>query len=108
MEHWIPARNYSRPRCGSHIRWEPRNLVASTGYDALQVKMTQRFSHGLSATSTFSWSKALTIGSEIGEPNPGTAGNAMVNNVFDRYQNKYISRYDQPFFFNVSLTYQTP
>jgi len=87
------------------VYWNP---MGSTWYDALQVKMTQRFSRGLSATSTFSWSKALTIGSEIGEPNPGTTGNAMVNNVFDRYQNKYISRYDQPFFFNVSLTYQTP
>jgi hypothetical protein len=82
--------------------------MGKTWYDALQVKVTQRFSHGLTATGNFSWSKALTIGTEIGEPNPGTTGNAVVNNVFNRQQNKYISRYDQPFFFNMSLSYTTP
>jgi hypothetical protein len=87
------------------VYWNP---MGKTWYDALQIKATQRFSRGLSATSTFSWSKSETIGTEIGEPNPGTTGNAMVNNVFDRNQNKYISRYDQPFFFNVSMTYLTP
>jgi hypothetical protein len=87
------------------VYWNP---MGSTWYDALQIKTTQRLAHGLSFTSTFSWSKSLTLGSEIGEPNPGTAGNAVVNNVFDRKVNKYISRYDQPFFFNLSLSYTTP
>ena len=87
------------------VYWNP---MGKTWYDALQLKVTQRFSRGLTATSTFSWSKALTIGSEIGEPNPGTTGNAMINNIFVRYGNKYISRYDQPFMFNVSLSYLTP
>ena len=45
---------------------------------------------GLSALSTFSWSKALTIGSEIADPNPGTAGSAVVNNVFDRSEQVHI------------------
>jgi len=31
-----------------------------------------------------------------------------VNNVFNRYQNKYISQYDQPFLLNTSVTYTTP
>ena len=87
------------------VFWNP---MGKTWYDALQVKVTQRFSHGLTANGNFSWSKALTIGTEIGEPNPGTTGNAVVNNVFDRNQNKYISRYDQPFFFNAALNYTTP
>ena len=87
------------------VYWNP---MGKTWYDALQVKVTQRFSHGLTAIGKFSWSKALTIGTEIGEPNPGTTGNAVVNNVFNRKQNKYISRYDQPFFFNMSLNYTTP
>jgi hypothetical protein len=87
------------------VYWNP---MGKTWYDALQVKLTQRFSRGLTATGNFSWSKALTIGTEIGEPNPGTTGNAVVNNIFDRNQNKYISRYDQPFFFNLSLNYLTP
>jgi hypothetical protein len=87
------------------VYWNP---MGRTWYDALQLKVTQRFARGLTASGNFSWSKALTIGTEIGEPNPGTTGNAVVNNVFDRKSNKYISRYDQPFFFNLSLNYQTP
>jgi len=87
------------------VYWNP---MGSSWYDALQLKATKRFSHGLSLLSTFAWSKALTIGSEIGEPNPGTTGGALVNNVFDRHQNKYLSAYDQPILFNLSLTYTTP
>jgi hypothetical protein len=87
------------------VYWNP---MGKTWYDALQVKATQRLSHGLTLLSTFSWSKALTLGTEIGEPNPGSTGNAVFNNVFDRKTNKYISVYDQPFFFNLSLTYTTP
>src|SRR5262249_10082381 len=32
----------------------------------------------------------------------------LVNNVFDRNSNKYLSMYDQPFLFNISLSYTTP
>jgi len=88
-----------------NVYWNP---MGSTWYDAMQLKLTQRFSHGLTANANFSWSKAMTIGTEVGEPNPGTTGNAVVNNVFDRNQNKYISRYDQPFFFNTAINYTTP
>lgn len=87
------------------VYWNP---MGRTWYDSLQVKVTKRFSQGLSFLSTFTWSKSLTIGSEIGEPNPGTTGGAVVNNVFNRYQNKYISSYDQPFLWNMSLSYTTP
>jgi hypothetical protein len=87
------------------VYWNP---MGRTWYDALQIKVTQRLARGLSANGGFSWSKALTIGTEIGEPNPGTTGNAVVNNVFDRNQNKYISRYDQPFMLNMALNYTTP
>src|SRR2546427_433715 len=66
------------------VYWNP---MGKTWYDALQVKATQRLSHGLTLFSTFSWSKALTLGSEIGEPNPGSTGNAVFNNVFDRKTN---------------------
>ena len=56
------------------VYWNP---MGKTWYDALQLKVTQRFSRGLSGTANFSWSKAETIGTEIGEPNPGTTGNAV-------------------------------
>jgi hypothetical protein len=85
--------------------WDP---LGDTWYDALQVKATKRFSHGLSFLSTFTWEKSLDNGVEIGEPNPGTAGSAVVNDVFNRRNNKYLSVYDQPFLYNLSILYTTP
>ena len=87
------------------IYWDP---LGKSWYDSLQAKVTQRLSHGLFFFSTFAWSKALSQGTEIGEPNPGTNGNAVLNDVFSRGINKYISVYDRPLSFNVSVTYTTP
>jgi hypothetical protein len=87
------------------VYWDP---LGKSWYDSLQAKVTKRLSHGLFFFSTFAWSKALSQGTEIGEPNPGTTGGAVANDVFNRAQNKYISIYDRPFDFNVSMTYTTP
>lgn len=87
------------------VYWNP---MGKSWYDSLQLKATERLSRGLTFFSALTWSKALTLGSEIGEPNPGTTGGAFVNNVFDRNSNKYISGYDQPLQWNTSLTYTTP
>ncbi len=81
--------------------------MGDTWYQSLQAKLTKRVSRGLSANSTFTWSKTLTIGTER-DPNPGSTGNAVYNDVFNREQNKYLSLYNQPFQFTVSLTYVTP
>ena len=84
--------------------WSP---LGKTWYDSLQMKATQRLSHGLSLTSTFTWSRSLQNGAER-EPNPGSAGNVVVNDVFNRDLNKYLSLHDQPFLFNIAATYLTP
>lgn len=84
--------------------WAP---LGKTWYDSLQMKATKRLSHGVSATSTFTWSRGLAIGSER-EPNPGTTGNAVFNDIYNRPLNKYLSSFDIPFQFIVSLNYQTP
>jgi hypothetical protein len=83
------------------------NPLGDTWYDSLQMKATKRLSHGLSFNSTFTWSKTLTIGTER-DPNPGSSGNAVYNNIFDRQQNKYLSIYDQPFQWTLSASYVTP
>jgi hypothetical protein len=84
--------------------WNP---MGDTWYNALQVKGTKRLSHGLTAVSTFAWQKTLTIGTER-DPNPGTAGNALTNDVNNLRNNKYISLYDQPLVWNISINYTTP
>jgi hypothetical protein len=85
--------------------WNP---LGKSWFDSLQIKATKRFSHGLSFLSTFTWQKSMSLGSEIGEPNPGSTGGAVFNDVFNRSQNKYISVYDRPYLFNVSMSYTTP
>jgi hypothetical protein len=84
--------------------WAP---LGDTWYDALQVKVTKRLSHGVTFVSTFAKQKTLTMGTER-DANPGTSGNALTNNVFNPQNNKYLSEYDQPLVFNISLTYITP
>jgi len=49
----------------------------------------------------------LTLGAES-NPNTGTIGNAAINDVFNRSQNKHISQYSRPFVFNLSANYTVP
>ena len=85
--------------------WDP---LGDTWYNSMQVKATKRFSHHLSFVSTFAWQKSEDRGTEIGEPNPGTTGGAVVGDVYNRQIDKYLSVYDQPFIYNISLSYTTP
>jgi hypothetical protein len=87
------------------VYWNP---MGKSWYDSLQVKATKRLSHGLTFLGTFTWAKQLDLGTEIGEPNPGTTGGALVNDAFNRNNNKYISIYDQPLQLNISASYTTP
>ena len=86
-----------------NVLWDP---LGDSWYDALQVKTTKRLSNGLSFVSTFSWQKNLVSGAEMGDPLTGA--NGVINDVFNRKNQKDISVYDQPFLFNISVSYVTP
>ncbi len=77
--------------------------LGDTWYDSLQVKVNKRFSHGLDFSYSFVWQKSLTIGAES-----EGAGGGVVNNVFNRPTNKYISQFDQPFTSYLALSYMLP
>jgi len=68
--------------------------TGKTWYDSLQIRANQRFSHGLQATATFTWSKAMQL---IREDifNPASS-------------NKSIQSTDQPFLFNAGINYTVP
>ncbi|HEY2844954.1 MAG TPA: TonB-dependent receptor, partial [Bryobacteraceae bacterium] len=83
--------------------WAP---LGDNWYDGLQVKATKRLSRGLSFVSTFTWSKTLVSAAESAVPL--TAANGVINDVFNRVNNKTLSSSDQPFYFNISATYVTP
>jgi hypothetical protein len=65
-------------------------------YDALQVKLTKRTSHGLTLMTSFSWQKELEFG--INQP----------NDVFNNSVNKSLSAYSQPRILAIGYSYKTP
>jgi len=75
------------------LRWTPEG---KSWYDSLQIKVTKRYSHGLSLTAAFTRSKALA----------STA--ATVNNYFNRGNSKSLSAFDRPYIFNTGFNYDTP
>ncbi|HYK57843.1 MAG TPA: TonB-dependent receptor [Bryobacteraceae bacterium] len=76
-----------------------------TWYESLQVKTTKRLSHGLEFSSAFTWAKQLTSGVE---DDFGRGGGVIVNDAFNRPNQKALSSYDQPFQFVISGSYTTP
>jgi hypothetical protein len=78
---------------GIGATWAP---LGNTWYDALQVKVTKRYAHGLDATVSYAYSKNLTnIGSALG-------------NVFDRATFKGLSPDDRPHILTMSVRYEVP
>ncbi len=93
------------PQFGSIISWWSPD--GDTWYNSMQAKATKRMSHNLQFISTFTWQKSLTNGTEV-NPIAQTLGGASVNDFQNRSLNKFLSQYDQPFIYNISLTYATP
>ena len=69
------------------------------------MKATKRFSHGLEFGSAFTWAKQLTSGVE---DDFGRGGGVIINDAFNRPNQKALSSYDQPFQFVLSGSYTTP
>lgn len=85
---------------GLQSRFSP---LGRTWYDSLQAKATQRFSHGLDFTLSFTWQKELTLGSD---DQNGIV--SSTNDVFNRPNQKYISPNSQPLVTVLALNYLTP
>ena len=74
--------------------------LGKTWYDALQMKTTKRFSHGLVFSSSFTWQKSLQ---------EGVDSNPILNNIVANPANaKSISSFDQPFTFVFAGGYTLP
>ncbi len=85
-------------------RWAP---LGSSWYDSLQVKLTQRQSHGFDYSLAFTWQKEL----DLGTGNPSAGGNglgATVNDVFNRKNQKSFSSSSQPLILVIGFNYTTP
>jgi hypothetical protein len=92
------------PQYGNITNWHWTPL-GDTWYESLQVKVTKRTSHGIEFGSNFTWAKQLTSGVE---DDFGRGGGVVINDVFNRPNQKALSTYDQPFQFVFSGSYTTP
>jgi hypothetical protein len=76
-----------------------------SSYDALQVKVEKRYSHGLTILNSFTWSKAIDNASgalEMGN------GDFQAVNKSDAQAQKALSGYDQPLNDTFSTVYDLP
>jgi len=82
------------------VYWAP---LGDNWYDSLQMKVTKRYSHGLTATAAFSWQKELTLGAE-----DQTGNDSQLNNVFNRQLDKTLSSNSRPLVFVTGYNYRLP
>jgi hypothetical protein len=81
--------------------------MGDTWYDSLQVKMTKRFSHGLSAQGAYTWSKGLTNAANS-NTSYLTPNDPVLNDPYNTPTIKQLSGFNQPQVLVISFTYTTP
>jgi hypothetical protein len=69
--------------------------LGDTWYDSLQVKMTKRYSHGLSAQGSYTYSKELSLGTNSNTPYL-TADPSVINDIYNRSTSKQLSPFSRP------------
>ena len=76
--------------------------LGKTWYDSLQLKATKRLSHGVNFTWTYTRSKELQLGTE------DYLGGGVVNDLFNRNNNKELSASSRPNWMTLAVNYTTP
>jgi len=81
--------------------------MGKTWYDSMQVKVSQRLSHGLQASGNFTWAKGSVIGS-ASDSTYFLAGQAAATDIFNFNNNKQLNQYVRPLATTIAFTYTTP
>jgi trimeric autotransporter adhesin len=81
--------------------------MGETWYNSLQMKMTKRFSHGLSAQGSFTWDKNEVLGTSAATQY-FTPGTPLINDVYNPSQNKQLAQNSPPLQLVISGSYTTP
>jgi hypothetical protein len=100
-------RPYPQFNTNLQLLWSP---AGKSWYDALQTKITKRYSYGLEFQGAFTWQKELQISAENSYALFGFANGAgtVQNDVTNYNQNKYLSGQSRPLQFVIASTYTTP
>ncbi len=78
-----------------------------TWYDSLQIKVTKRYSHGLTAQLAYTFSKSLTNAANS-NTSYLTPNDPVLNDPFNLRSDKQLSGFDQPQVLVISFNYITP
>ena len=78
-----------------------------TWYDSLQVKVTKRYSHGLTAQVAYTFEKSLTNGANS-NTSYLTPEDPVLNDPFNIPTDKQLSGFDQPQVLVISFSYTVP
>lgn len=97
-----------RPQWGATIPPFLGPPLGKTWYDALQIKVTKRFSHGLDMQGSFTYAKELSLGTNSDTAYLGVPATTRINDVFNRDSNKQLSPLSQPIRIVIAGTYVTP
>ncbi len=81
--------------------------LGDTWYDSLQVKLTKRYSHGLTVQAAYTWAKQLTNAANS-DTSYLTPEDPLINDVFNQKTIKQLSGFDQPQTLLFNFTYTTP
>jgi Carboxypeptidase regulatory-like domain len=81
--------------------------MGDTWYDSLQVKVTKRYSHGLTAQIAYTFSKSLTNAANS-NTSYLTPSDPVLNDPYNTPTIKQLSGFDQPQVLVISFTYTTP
>jgi len=81
--------------------------IGKTWYDALQTKVTKRFSHGLAMQASFVWSKGEDLGSGSEAP-IFLSYNPVISDIFNYGENKQLNQLVYPEALVISGSYVTP
>ncbi len=81
--------------------------LGRTWYDSMQVKVTKRYSHGLTAQGNFTWAKGLVDGASS-DSTYFLAGGVAQNDIYNFLQNKQLNQYVAPLAMTITLNYTTP
>jgi hypothetical protein len=78
-----------------------------TWYDSLQIKVTKRYSHGLTAQIAYTFSKSLTNAANS-NTSYLTPNDPVLNDPFNLPTDKQLSGFDQPQVLVIAFNYITP
>jgi len=81
--------------------------MGDTWYDSLQIKLTKRYSHGLTVQGAYTWSKGLTNAANS-NTSYLTPDDPVLNDPYNQRTIKQLSGFDQPQVLVMSFSYTTP